>query len=245
MSWSHRNPNWVTPARAAVTSIGRGGRDKHDGAVFERDGGVVGRPGAQSLAARPPRGRPRLARRRRRARPAAAPPVLAPRRFRGGVRPRSAGRCRSRAHDELAWALGGARDATAEVAEALDEQGLDGVAPLLHEWRGALFRVRLARLRLAAPKPASRARPDAGASGVGARPPAASPSCWRSLGALAFAIGAVLALWPSGPPGCRRDARRSSPTGPRTRPRQRAAAGCARARAARCSRTARARPSSR
>ena len=46
------------------------------------------------------------------------------------------------AHHELAWALGGARDATAEVAEALDEQGPEGVAPLLHEWRGALFRVR-------------------------------------------------------------------------------------------------------
>jgi hypothetical protein len=98
-------------------------------------------------------------------------------------------------HQELTWALGGARDATAEVAEALDEQGLDGVAPLLHEWRGALFRVRLARLRLSAPKPA----PEPAAE----REPQAS-ELTRPLvaallalgGALAFAVGAVLALWP-------------------------------------------------
>ena len=75
-------------------------------------------------------------------------------------------------HHELTWALGGARDATAEVAEALDEQGLDGVAPLLHEWRGALFRVRLARLRLAAPKPAAEPAAVPGASGLRAGPAA-------------------------------------------------------------------------
>jgi hypothetical protein len=99
------------------------------------------------------------------------------------------------AHDELAWALGGARDATAEVAEALDEQGLDGVAPLLHEWRGALFRVRLARLRLATPKatPEPIVVPEPQASEL-VRPFAAV--LLALLGALAFAIGAVLALWP-------------------------------------------------
>src|ERR1700689_2973084 len=46
------------------------------------------------------------------------------------------------AHDELAWALGGARDA----------RGPGGVGPLLPGWRVPLFRVRLARLRLATPK---------------------------------------------------------------------------------------------
>jgi hypothetical protein len=99
------------------------------------------------------------------------------------------------AHDELACALGGARDATAEVAEALDEQGLDGVAPLLHEWRGALFRVRLARLRLATPKvaPEPIVVPEPQASEL-VRPLAAV--LLALLGALAFAIGAVLALWP-------------------------------------------------
>jgi hypothetical protein len=99
------------------------------------------------------------------------------------------------AHDELAWALGGARDATAEVAEALDEQGLDGVAPLLHEWRGALFRVRLARLRLATPKPVPEPV-------LAPEPQVAElvrPLLAVSLalaGALAFAIGATLDLWP-------------------------------------------------
>jgi hypothetical protein len=99
------------------------------------------------------------------------------------------------AHDELAWALGGARDATAEVAEALDEQGLDGVAPLLHEWRGALFRVRLARLRLATPKANLEppAVPEPQASEL-VRPLLAV--LLALFGALAFAIGAVLALWP-------------------------------------------------
>src|SRR5436305_7199351 len=60
------------------------------------------------------------------------------------------------AHAELAAALAAARDATAEVAEALADAGIDAVQPLLHEWRGALFRVRLARLRLAAPAPRRR-----------------------------------------------------------------------------------------
>jgi hypothetical protein len=99
------------------------------------------------------------------------------------------------AHHELAWALGGARDATAEVAEALDEQGLDGVAPLLHEWRGALFRVRLARLRLAAPKPAFEQ--------IAVQEPHAAELARPLLavllalaGAVGFAVGAVLELWP-------------------------------------------------
>src|SRR4051812_8460220 len=53
------------------------------------------------------------------------------------------------AHAELADALACARDATAEVVDAV-ETG-DDVAALFHEWRGALFRVRLGRLRLARP----------------------------------------------------------------------------------------------
>ena len=98
-------------------------------------------------------------------------------------------------HQELTWALGGARDATAEAAEALDEQGLDGVAPLLHEWRGALFRVRLARLRLADPKPA----PEPAATEAPQVSELARPLVAILLalgGALAFAVGAVLEIWP-------------------------------------------------
>ena len=97
------------------------------------------------------------------------------------------------AHAELADALACARDATAEVAEAVSIWGADGVATLLHEWRGALFRVRLARMRLATPAP---------------RPPVVEEPVERELawplaafmlalvGALAFVAGATLQLWP-------------------------------------------------
>src|SRR5262245_40602125 len=50
-------------------------------------------------------------------------------------------------HDELVAALAEARDATAEVAYAVELDEAEGVEPLLPEWRGSLFRVRLARLR--------------------------------------------------------------------------------------------------
>jgi hypothetical protein len=98
------------------------------------------------------------------------------------------------AHAELSAALASARDATAEVAEAAHDAGRDGVLPLLHEWRGALFRLRLARLRLAAPqprrRPAAEPTPDEGV----ARPLVAF--LLALFGALAFAAGATLGLWP-------------------------------------------------
>jgi hypothetical protein len=50
-------------------------------------------------------------------------------------------------HEELVSALTEARDATAEVAYAVEVDDAEGVEPLLPEWRGSLFRVRLARLR--------------------------------------------------------------------------------------------------
>ena len=52
-------------------------------------------------------------------------------------------------HAGLAEALEGARDATAVVAAAHAEGGPEAVAPLVWEWRGALFMVRLAESRLA------------------------------------------------------------------------------------------------
>lgn len=97
------------------------------------------------------------------------------------------------AHAELADALACARDATADVAEAVSIGGADGVDGLLHEWRGALFRVRLARMRLAPPAP---------------RAPVVDEPLERELawpliafllalvGALAFVAGATLQLWP-------------------------------------------------
>jgi hypothetical protein len=97
------------------------------------------------------------------------------------------------AHAELAAALAGARDATAEVAEVVEEWGVDGALSLVHEWRGALFRVRLARLRLAgpppAPKPASEER-----RGQIAVPLAAFLLALG--GALAFVVGATVGPWP-------------------------------------------------
>jgi hypothetical protein len=52
------------------------------------------------------------------------------------------------AYDELEYALAAARDETADVIETLADAGPAGVAPLLWEWRAALFGVRLALLRL-------------------------------------------------------------------------------------------------
>ena len=97
------------------------------------------------------------------------------------------------AHAELAAALAAARDATAEVAEAAADAGIEGVRPLVPEWRGALFRVRLARLRLVPPVPRRRPEEPSPTAGL-ARPLAAF--LLALTGALAFVAGATLALWP-------------------------------------------------
>jgi hypothetical protein len=97
------------------------------------------------------------------------------------------------AHAELADALACARDATAEIAQAASLWGAAGVESLLHEWRGALFRVRLARMRLAsAPQPPSVNAIDDSWSVAG--PLAAF--LLALVGALAFVAGATLGLWP-------------------------------------------------
>ena len=97
------------------------------------------------------------------------------------------------AHAELADALVSARDATADIAEAVSLWGADGAEPFLHEWRGALFRVRLARTRLAAPSPTRMNEPPAEDAGI--RAPLAAFALALG-GALAFVAGATLALWP-------------------------------------------------
>ena len=96
------------------------------------------------------------------------------------------------AHAELADALGSARDVTGEIAAGCALFGPDGVQPLLHEWRGALFRVRLARMRLEAPEGATH-EDHAADEGI-ARPLTAF--CLALAGALAFVAGATLGLWP-------------------------------------------------
>jgi len=97
------------------------------------------------------------------------------------------------AHAELGDSLACARDATAEVAEAFDAEGAVGVEPLLPEWRGALFRVRLARLRLASP-PSRRGPVELPDTEGIARPLTAF--ALALFGALAFVAGATLGLWP-------------------------------------------------
>jgi hypothetical protein len=92
-----------------------------------------------------------------------------------------------RVHEELADALAEAREATAEVGEALALGGVDAAAPLVWEWRGALFRVRFARLRLERPRQASVAGPEVGS--------AAAPRTSPVLAALAVALGSGLVLF--------------------------------------------------
>lgn len=97
-------------------------------------------------------------------------------------------------HEELADALAEARDATAEVAEAYSCGGLELALPLVWEWRGALFRVRYARLRLTdapAPLPARRPLP-------APPPPRTPPAVTASVVALGSALvlaAALLGLW--------------------------------------------------
>jgi hypothetical protein len=95
------------------------------------------------------------------------------------------------AHSELAAALQSARDATGEVVEAADAGGSRGVEAIVHEWRGALFRVRLARLRLTGARRPALPRepvPRFHAAGVA--------SALTAGGAVAFAIGAIAGFWP-------------------------------------------------
>lgn len=93
---------------------------------------------------------------------------------------------------ELADALAEARDATADVADAVEEGGAEAVQELVPEWRGALFRVRLARLRLDGRRPPQLPRLDP-------EPRLAAPLAGLLLtvsGASLFVLGATLQAWP-------------------------------------------------
>jgi hypothetical protein len=87
------------------------------------------------------------------------------------------------AHAELTDALASARDLTGALAAG---------GSVLDDWRGALQRVRLARLRLAPPARAATLAPLA-VEGI-ARPLAAFLLALG--GALAFVAGATLGAWP-------------------------------------------------
>ena len=107
----------------------------------------------------------------------------------------------SELHEELVAALAEARDATAEVAYAV-EVDEEGVEPLIPEWRGSLFRVRLARLRalertaaLASEAPQDtprRRRTDPQGTSV----TAIVATVLILGGAFLFTAGAVLVAWP-------------------------------------------------
>jgi hypothetical protein len=93
-------------------------------------------------------------------------------------------------HAELAAALAGARDATAEVADAVDYGGPEAAEPLVYEWRGALFRVRLARLRLV-PVPEEHVVPVARDGQAAGRAIALT-----LVGAIVVALGSLFGEWP-------------------------------------------------
>jgi hypothetical protein len=94
-------------------------------------------------------------------------------------------------HEELADALVDARDATGEVVETIETLGQEAAAALVLEWRGALFRVRLARMRLAARPLAAPEPPEEPRTAA-----AAAATALTFLGVAGFATGAVLLLWP-------------------------------------------------
>ena len=138
------------------------------------------------------------------------------------------------------WSTPGTRPR--EMVEAIEIGGHDAAVELLFEWRGALFRVRLARMRLGVqpePEPVRRA------AGRTRQPPrAGSPSSARSPSSPVRCADPLAAL--GGRPrarrrrGCSCSAANEQPPG-----RCGSARASRRGRAARCSRTGRARRSSR
>jgi hypothetical protein len=96
-------------------------------------------------------------------------------------------------HEELAAAVADARDATAEVADTVEAFGEGAAGPLVWEWRGALFRVRLARRRLLHPEPlpTDPLRPS-----LQTRRRAAISLALLCTAAVALLAGALVGHWP-------------------------------------------------
>ena len=92
------------------------------------------------------------------------------------------------AHQELQLALAIAREETAQVTEAVEDAGTAAAEPLVWEWRGALFGVRLALHRLDATT--SAALPQQAPSR------AVLPLVLVGAGVLAVLAGALAAAWP-------------------------------------------------
>ena len=95
-------------------------------------------------------------------------------------------------HDDLTEALAEARELTAEIAAAIDHNGLEAALTLVWEWRGALFRVRFARVRL------ERRRSAPGVPAPLPAPPARAPlaaACAVAIGSALVLVAALLGLW--------------------------------------------------
>jgi hypothetical protein len=106
-------------------------------------------------------------------------------------------------HAELVDALGEARDSTADIAFALENGDSEAIEPLLLEWRGALFRVRLARLRaIERSRAIARARSSEEVESPQEKaadriaPSAIVATALILGGAFLFTAGAVLVAWP-------------------------------------------------
>jgi hypothetical protein len=97
-------------------------------------------------------------------------------------------------HEELADALAEARDTTADIAESLEHGGFEAAAPLLWEWRGALFRIRFARLRLERPRPLPVLASEPQAAAPARRPPLLAAGA-VTVGSALVLLAALLGLW--------------------------------------------------
>jgi hypothetical protein len=95
-------------------------------------------------------------------------------------------------HEELGEALAEGRELTAEIGEALTLGGLELAAPLVWEWRGVLFRVRFARVRLERPRSAP-AAVEPGAPVI-SRPPVLAAGA-VTIGSALVLVAALLGLW--------------------------------------------------
>ena len=93
-------------------------------------------------------------------------------------------------HEDLSDALVDAREWTGDVAAALERHGRAGAEEFLLGWRGALFRVRLAQMRLSSTSP-DEAEPAAGVPWS-----AAAATLCTFVGVAAFAAGALIVAWP-------------------------------------------------
>jgi hypothetical protein len=96
------------------------------------------------------------------------------------------------AHAELLSALEDARDVTGEIVAAGDVSGF------VHQWRAALFRVRLARSQLLQPRALPTARADEAElddDGASLAAPLAALTL-TLLAAVALVVGALLGPWP-------------------------------------------------